>query len=119
MTESEQKKIFATNLAWYVSCSGKSQKEVASDLSINEKTFNGWCKGVSIPKAWTIQKVADYFNIPKSRLLDAWEAGGRIVGYEIADRVADDSIRKYLDLSDADRQMVNDMISRLHDGAVG
>lgn len=70
MTDEEQKKIFSKNLRHYVYISGKSQKEIANDLNVNQKTFNGWCTGLSIPKTGKIQKLADYFKIGKSDLLD-------------------------------------------------
>lgn len=70
MTDEEQKKIFSKNLKFYVYQSGKLQKDIADELGVNQKTFNGWCTGLSIPKAGKIQRLADYFNIGKSDLLD-------------------------------------------------
>ena len=37
MTDEEQKKIFSKNLRHYVYISGKSQKEIANDLNVNQK----------------------------------------------------------------------------------
>ena len=70
MTDSEQKKIFSKNLNYYVTQSGKQQKEVAKDLGYSATTFNTWCVGKIIPSAGKIQRIADYFNIGKSDLLD-------------------------------------------------
>lgn len=70
MTDDEQKKIFSKNLRNYVQISGKQQKEIADDLKVNQKTFNGWCVGLSMPKAGKVQTIADYFGIGKSDLLD-------------------------------------------------
>ena len=70
MTDDEQKKIFSKNLSYYVSLSGKQQKEIADELNYNQKTFNGWCTGLSMPKAEKIQTLADYFHIDKSDLTD-------------------------------------------------
>lgn len=70
MTDEEQKIIFAKNLNYYVYTSGKQQKEIAEDLDFNTKTFNGWCKGLSLPTMGKVQKIADYFGIGKSDLLD-------------------------------------------------
>lgn len=70
MTDEEQKKIFSSNLRYYVARSGKQQKEIASDLKVNQKTFNGWCTGLSIPKTGKIQAIAEYFKIGKTDLLD-------------------------------------------------
>lgn len=70
MTDIEQKEIFARNLKRQISISGKMQKDIAKDLNIPIQTFNGWCNGVSIPTMGKVQKIADYFNIGKSDLLD-------------------------------------------------
>lgn len=70
MTDNEQKKIFSANLRMYVDRSQKQQNEIAKALGFNQKTFNGWCKGLSIPTMGKVQAIADYFGIGKSELLD-------------------------------------------------
>lgn len=70
MTEEEQKRIFSKNLNYFINQSGKQQKEIASDLGYSPTTFNTWCVGKIIPNTGKIQKIADYFNIGKSDLLD-------------------------------------------------
>lgn len=70
MTDEMQRKVFASNLSRYVANSGKQQKEVASALGFNQKTFNGWCKALSMPTMGKVQAIADYFGIMKSDLLD-------------------------------------------------
>lgn len=70
MTDNEQTKIFAQNLSRYVNNSGKMQKDIANDLKFPQQTFNGWCKGVSFPSMDKVQKIADYFHIGKSDLID-------------------------------------------------
>lgn len=70
MTDEDQKAIFSKNLRYYVAASGKQQKEIAAAIGVNQKTFNGWCTGLSIPKTGKIQTLADYFHIGKSDLID-------------------------------------------------
>lgn len=70
MTDEEQKKIFAKNLNYYISNSGKQQKEVAEDLGFQQTTFNTWCTGKILPKMGKIQAIADYFDVFKSDLLE-------------------------------------------------
>ena len=70
MTDDEQKKIFSKSLNFYIAQSGKQQKEVAKDLEISVTTFNTWCVGKIMPRMGKVQKIADYFNIGKSDLLD-------------------------------------------------
>lgn len=70
MTDEEQKRIFSKNINYYISQSGMQQKDVAKALGFNPTTFNTWCVGKIVPSAGKIQKIADYFKIGKSDLLD-------------------------------------------------
>lgn len=70
MTDEEQRKIFSKNLNYYIASSGKQQKEVAKDLGISPTTFNTWCVGKIMPRMGKVQKIADYFGIGKSDLVD-------------------------------------------------
>lgn len=70
MKDDIENRVFARNLNHYVSQSGKQQKEIAKALGYSEKTFNGWCRGISIPTMGKVQKLADYFGIGKSDLLE-------------------------------------------------
>lgn len=68
-----QRKIFAKNLNFYISKSGKQQNEVAKDLGFPPTTFNTWCMGKVMPKMGKVQAIADYFDIVKSDLLESKE----------------------------------------------
>lgn len=70
MTDDEQRKIFSKNINKYINQSGKMQKEIAKELGYSPTTFNTWCVGKIIPSTGKIQKIADYFHIGKSDLLD-------------------------------------------------
>lgn len=70
MTEQEQKAIFAKNLNHYIYKSGKQQKEIAKALGFSVTTFNTWCRGKILPGMGKIQKIADYFGIEKTDLID-------------------------------------------------
>ncbi|MEY8524539.1 XRE family transcriptional regulator [Lachnospiraceae bacterium 38-10] len=70
MTDEEQKKIFSRNLNHYVSLSNKTQKEIADSIDVSPQTFNTWCQGIAIPRMGKVQRLADYFNVGKSDLID-------------------------------------------------
>ena len=70
MTEDEQKKVFARNLNRYVDMSQKTQREIAQAIDVSPQTFNTWCQGIAIPRMGKVQRLADYFNIGKSDLID-------------------------------------------------
>ena len=83
MTDEEQKKIFSLNLNRYINSSGKLQKEIATELGYSPTTFNTWCVGKIIPSTGKIQRIADYFHIGKSDLLDDKSQSAYTNGYKI------------------------------------
>lgn len=70
MNDIDQKKIFSKNLNNLLSQRNKTQKEVADAISVSPQTFNTWCQGIALPRMGKVQRLADYFNIEKSRLID-------------------------------------------------
>lgn len=70
LTDEEQKKIFSKNLNHYISLSNKTQKEIADSIDVSPQTFNTWCQGIAIPRMGKVQRLADYFNVGKSDLID-------------------------------------------------
>lgn len=70
MADEEQKKIFAKNLNKYLTQFNKTQKEVADAIDVSPQTFNTWCQGIALPRMGKVQRLADYFGIGKTDLID-------------------------------------------------
>lgn len=70
MTDSEQRRIFSKNINRYIAESGRMQKDIAKDLGYAPTTFNNWCVGKVLPSLGKVQRIADYFGIGKTDLLD-------------------------------------------------
>ena len=70
MSNIGNKEIFAKNLVYYLSVCGREQKEVAEDLGVPSSTFNEWVKGKKYPRIDKIEKLANYFRIKKSDLIE-------------------------------------------------
>lgn len=120
MTEDEQKRIFAKNLNYYISLSGKQQKEIANDLGFQPTTFNTWCTGKIIPGMGKVQKIADYFKIGKSDLLDdRLNSDPKLDAEILADAEIMSLIRKYICLSTDDRNAISQIIDSLFDKGKG
>ena len=73
MTDTEQKKIFSKNLLRLLSLNDKTQKEVAGAIGASPQTFNTWCQGIALPRMGKVQRLADYFGVPKSELIDEYK----------------------------------------------
>ena len=70
MANEWSKKVFAKNLTRYMELSGKNQKELAEIAGVSAPTFNEWVKGKKFPRIDKIQKMADYFGVLKSDLIE-------------------------------------------------
>ena len=70
MSDELQKKIFSENLNRLLQGREKTQSEVAKEIDVSPQTFNTWTQGIAIPRVGKIQRLADYFHIEKSALLD-------------------------------------------------
>lgn len=96
-----QKKIFASNLKMHMG--DRSQKEIADRLGVSTQVFNNWYKGKALPKVSMIQKIADFFRVPMSALVDP------VLSYPESVKVRDegeDIKRAYLDADDVTKEMV-------------
>ena len=49
---------------------GLSQKELASIIGVTDKAVSAWEKGRITPRMGAIQKMADYFHIKKSDIIE-------------------------------------------------
>lgn len=70
MTGIGNKEILAKNLTDYVERSGKTQKELAKIVGVAPTTFNDWMKARKYPRIDKIEKLADFFGILKSDLIE-------------------------------------------------
>lgn len=64
------KKTFAKNLRYHMQRSGKTQKELAEIAGVSAPTFNEWINEKKYPRIDKIQRLADYFGILKSDLIE-------------------------------------------------
>ena len=62
--------IFAKNLRYYLNLSGKSQKELAQIIGVSAPTMHEWCAGKKTPRMDKVQKLANYFGILNSDLIE-------------------------------------------------
>lgn len=63
--------MFADNLKTLRKTKGYTQEELASKLKVVRQTISKWEKGVSVPDAELLLKIADEFEVSVSELLGA------------------------------------------------
>lgn len=71
MSDLGNKEVFSKNLRRYIDLSGKERKEVAEELGFSYSTFTDWVNGNSYPRIDRIEKLANYFGIKKSDLIES------------------------------------------------
>ena len=70
MNNEWSKITFSKNLRHYMNRSGRTQKELAEIAGVSAPTFNEWINAKKFPRIDKIQRLADYFGILKSDLIE-------------------------------------------------
>lgn len=70
-TTNDNKAILARNIQYYLDLKGKERQEMAKDLGFNYSTVCNWFQGVKYPRIDKIEKMAQYFGVNKSELIEA------------------------------------------------
>lgn len=65
--------ILAKNLKKYIAKSGKDRGEIAEDLNMSYSTLTDWINGKKYPRINNIEKLAEYFKVSKSELIEDFE----------------------------------------------
>lgn len=68
--EMNNKDIFASNLKKYMEANGKSRRDVSDAIGVSYYTFTDWVKGKKYPRMDKVEKLAAYFGILKSDLIE-------------------------------------------------
>ena len=70
MSDIGNKEIFSKNLKYYMKLNKKDRTEICRDLQFPYTTFAEWYNGKIYPRIDNIEKIANYFNIKKSDLIE-------------------------------------------------
>lgn len=73
ISDEKRKEIFARNLNYYIEKVNKSQKVVAKECGVTPQSLNNWLQRLSLPRMGIVQKLADYFGIKYTDLLEEHE----------------------------------------------
>ena len=103
----ENKDIMARNIQYYMYQKGVSAADICKELDIKQNTFSDWVNAKTYPRIDKIQKMADYFGISKSFLVEdivpvthfTPDEVDIIIEYRRADEDTRKMIRRLLDYS--------------------
>ena len=71
--KTEMKKIMAYNISYYLSVTGRTQRQMCKDLGFKENTVSDWLNAKTYPRIDKIEKMAIYFNCKKSSLIERYD----------------------------------------------
>ena len=70
MKDMSEKEIFANNLKFLIKQKRMNYKEFANAIDTKYTTTLEWVNGRTFPRIEKLEVIADYFKVPKSKLLD-------------------------------------------------
>jgi transcriptional regulator with XRE-family HTH domain len=70
MSNLGNKEVFSANLKYYMKLFKKNRNKICKDLDFKYTTFTDWVNGKVYPRIDRIEKLANYFNIQKSDLIE-------------------------------------------------
>lgn len=73
MKDKEMREVFKENLRYFLEINGWSQADMARKLGVSTATAAKWATGESMPRVDKINKLADWFGIKSSDLLEPRE----------------------------------------------
>ncbi|MCI9598555.1 MAG: helix-turn-helix transcriptional regulator [Firmicutes bacterium] len=72
MSEQELNQVIANNISFLLQTKGKSQSELADYMNVSQATVSNWCKGIKTPRMDKIDKIAVFFNVNRSRIMEEY-----------------------------------------------
>ena len=108
--------IFTENLKKYMQQAGKNQKEMADIVGVSATTFHDWLKGKKMPRMTNVQKLADYFGINLSDLIEDnhfVEEQGRLEARMLKDKELMKMVEQYMLLDEKNKRAVRQMVETL------
>ncbi|WP_213407632.1 helix-turn-helix domain-containing protein [Staphylococcus pettenkoferi] len=64
------RKILSENLEQLMKENNITQVELSEAIGVSQSTISNWLKEVKYPRISKVQELANYFNVPKSRITE-------------------------------------------------
>nr|DAF12409.1 MAG TPA: Repressor protein CI [Caudoviricetes sp.] len=93
MTATRQRQIVSNNLNELAKRKGVIPADLVRDLGIAEATIRSRFNGTKYPRIQSVQQLADYFGVPRSRITEEWvpnkiRSNGRVVRVPVLGTIA-------------------------------
>lgn len=87
MSGNDVKEIFASNISKLRNQKNLTQKELADHLGLGKTTISEWESAKKLPNAGSIEKVAEFFGVPKSQLFETKKEQEEMVYEKVSETV--------------------------------
>src|SRR5690625_314520 len=67
---SNQREVFSRNLRKLLNSKGIDQRVLSEHLGLSEMAVSHWVNGTKYPRMTNVQRIADYFGVKKSDLIE-------------------------------------------------
>ena len=71
MSDLGNKKVLSNNIKRFMKQRGVERSKMAADLNVKYTTLTDWINGNVYPRIGSIEKIANYFNVEKSDLIES------------------------------------------------
>ena len=66
----DNRDVFVRNLKYYMELNGKTRQDISTAIGVSYFTVTSWVNGSKYPRMDKVEKLATYFNILKSDLIE-------------------------------------------------
>ena len=113
------KEVFSYNLNFYMKERSKTRKDVADAIGVSYFTFTDWVKGKTYPRMDKVEKLAKYFGIKISDLIEVKAIeekpveSAKLHAKILTDLELMETIEEYFLLSEENQKMIRDLVRNL------
>lgn len=108
MTETESRRVFQRRFNELLRSRNLTQKEIASICGVSTSTVSTWSKGINMPRMDKLERLAAYFELPASSLIETREPEPSFDDFTYAMQ------NEFQELSEADRQLLLTLARQLN-----
>lgn len=102
------RKILSENLEQLMKQNNITQIELSEAIGVSQSTISNWIKEIKYPRIGKVEELAEYFNVPKSRITErqdvAKEEQDTIAAHLDGDDFTEDEIKKIREFADIVRK---------------
>lgn len=100
MSETESRRVFQRRFNELLHSRNLTQKEIAAICGVSTSTVSTWSKGINMPRMDKLERLAAYFDLPASSLIEMREPEPGFDDFTYAMQ------NEFQELSEDDRQLL-------------